>query len=185
MSELEIERYVRDPFYVDAVQVTSKNMEALAKWCNGDIRTSAKGDPDLQTQMDPTPKTTVPERYIKVRVQRPGNDRQTMAFVGDWILYAGTGYKVYTDRAFHKSFSKSTGEHPLYTARSAKTGEFVSAAYAEENPDTTVVETHRDASGAGKNGLDLMAQPEPHSHVVSSKRSDGNEEIKISGEHTT
>lgn len=145
MSEIETERYVRMPFYVDAVQVTSANMEAVAKWCNADVRTSGKPDRDVQNALEGGT-GTAPERYIKVRVQRPANDRQSMAFVGDWILYAGTGYKVYTDRAFHKSFDKVGDTEPLHTARSAKTGEFVSAAYAEENPDTTVVESHRDAS---------------------------------------
>lgn len=194
--KVNVKRYVRDPFYVDAVQVTSKNMEDVAKWCNGDIRTSAKGDPDLQTQLDPTTdKTRVPEKYIKVRVARPANDKQTMAYVGDWILYAGTGYKVYTDGAFKKSFSKVTDDNiPLHTARSAKTGEFVSNAYAEENPDTTVVETHRDVTGGGKNewrmdrieeaAAETAPTTEKHSHVVSKKRSDGNEELGISGEHS-
>lgn len=150
--KLQTERFVRLPFYVDAVQVTSANMDAVAKWCQGDVRSSAKGDPDLQTAMDPkTEKTTVPEKYIKVRVVRPANDRQSMAFVGDWILYAGTGYKVYTDRAFQKSFEPLVNPgvaelEPLHVARDARSGEFVSRSYAEENPETTVVETHRDAS---------------------------------------
>ncbi len=149
MSEIETERYVRMPFYVDAVQVTSANMDAVAKWCNGDVRSSGKPDRDVQNALEGGTGTT-PERYIKVRVQRPANDRQSMAFVGDWILYAGTGYKVYTDRAFKKSFDKvpaGAEAHPLHTARSAVTGEFVSQAYAEENPNTTVVESHRDATG--------------------------------------
>ena len=144
-SKVVPERYVRQPFYVDAVQVTSANMEAVAKWCNGDVRTSSKPDRDVQNALEGGTGHT-PERYIKVRVQRPANDRQTQAFVGDWILYAGTGYKVYTDRAFQKSFEKANDNTPLHVARSAKTGEFVSSAYAEENPDTTVVETHRDAT---------------------------------------
>lgn len=145
MSEIETERYVRMPFYVDAVQITSANMEAVAKWCDADVRTSGKPDRDVQDALEGGVGTT-PERYIKVRVQRPANDRQTQAFVGDWILYAGTGYKVYTDRAFKKSFDKVDDNTPIHTARSAKTGEFVSTAYAEENPDTTVVESHRDAT---------------------------------------
>ena len=143
---LEIERYVRLPFYVDAIQITSENMERVAKWCNGDVRTSGKPDRDLQN-LEEGGNGFTPERYIKVRVVRPANDRQSMAFVGDWILYAGTGYKVYTDRAFQKSFDKFQGEgEPIHVARSAKSGEFVSRAYAEENPETTVVETHRDSS---------------------------------------
>lgn len=143
--QLEIVRYARMPFLVDAVQVTSANLEEVAKWCNGDVRTSGKPDRDVQNLVEGGP-GTVPERYIKVRVQRPANDRQTQAFVGDWILYAGTGYKVYTDRAFKKSFEKVEPGGPLETARDARTGQFVSQAYAEENPNTTVVESHRDAT---------------------------------------
>ena len=145
MSEFSIQRFVRMPFYVDAVQVTSANMEDVAKWCGGDIRTSGKPDRDVQNALEGGPGTT-PERYVKVRVQTPRNDRQSQAFVGDWVLYAGTGYKVYTDRAFKKSFESVDDERPLHTARSAVSGQFVSQSYAEENPNTTVVESHRDAS---------------------------------------
>lgn len=145
-SKLVTQRFVRMPFYVDAIQVTSENMERVARWCNGDVRTSSKPDRDLQN-LEEGGNGFVPEKYIKVRVVRPANDRQSMAFVGDWILYAGTGYKVYTDRAFQKSFDAApAGAEAIHVARDARSGEFVSRAYAEENPDTTVVETHRDAT---------------------------------------
>jgi hypothetical protein len=144
--KLQTQRFVRMPFYVDAVQITSENMEQVAKWCNGDVRTSSKPDRDLQN-LEEGGNGYVPEKYIKVRVVRPANDRQSMAFAGDWILYAGTGYKVYTDRAFKKSFDAVDGStEPLHVARDARSGEFVTRSYAEENPETTVVETHRDAS---------------------------------------
>lgn len=85
---LKTDRYVRKPFYIDAIQITAENIEQVAEWCQGEIR--ADDHEDFQ--------------YVKVRVHRPLNERQTKAFVGDWILYAGTGYKVYTPKAFQASF---------------------------------------------------------------------------------
>lgn len=84
------EKYVRKPFAVDAVQITADNINEVALWCQGEVKTNDKGD-----------------AYIKVRVHNPMNDRQTMGFVGDWVLYAGKGYKVYTDKAFQNSFEQS------------------------------------------------------------------------------
>jgi len=71
-------------------------MEEVAEWCKGEVRTeehtnSAKG------------RTTI-DRFIKVRVHRPLNERQTKAYVGDHILYAGTSFKVYTNKAFTSNF---------------------------------------------------------------------------------
>lgn len=89
---LKTDKFARKPFYVDAIQVTAENMEAVAEWCQGDVV-----------------KTEAPKaNYIKVRVHRPMTPRQTQAFVGDWVLYAGTGFKVYTDRAFQGSFEPAT-----------------------------------------------------------------------------
>lgn len=95
---IELRKYARKPFFVDAVRVTSENMERVAEWCQGDVNTINTGQSD--------------ERYIKVRVHRPLTDRQTQAFVGDWVLYAGTGFKVYTPKAFDKSFEEvADGTH--------------------------------------------------------------------------
>jgi hypothetical protein len=93
------QKFERRPFYVDAVQVTADNIEDAARWCGGDVRNSAR-DRDNQT-----------EQYVKVRVYRPLNPRQTQAFLTDWILFAGTGYKVYTDKAFKNSFILAEEEH--------------------------------------------------------------------------
>ena len=87
MTNLQTAQYNRKPFTVDAIQVTAENMAQVSEWCNGDIREAKEGQP-----------------YIKVRVARPLNERQTRAFSGDWVLYAGTGYKVYTNDAFKKCF---------------------------------------------------------------------------------
>lgn len=93
---LETTRYVRKPFFIDAVQVTEANIADVAAWVEGDVRT----DSDKK-------------KYVKVRVYRPMTDRQTKAYVGDWVLYAGTGYKVYTPKAFAESFELASGETVL------------------------------------------------------------------------
>ena len=93
---METRKFARKPFFVDAVRVTSENMERVAEWCQGDVNTIQNGQSD--------------ERYVKVRVHRPMTDRQTQAFVGDWVLYAGTGFKVYTPKAFEKSFEEVVDE---------------------------------------------------------------------------
>lgn len=89
---LQTTKFTRKPFEVDAVQVTAENIEEVAKWCQGEVITE-DGQP-----------------CVKVRVLRALNDRQTKAFVGDWVLYAGTGYKVYIDKAFKKSFTEKSEE---------------------------------------------------------------------------
>lgn len=83
------EIYVRKPFNVEAVQVTEENLQEIADWCNGELRQTADGTP-----------------FVKVDVQRPLSTRQTRGFVGDWILFAGRGFKVYTQKAFEGSFEK-------------------------------------------------------------------------------
>ena len=79
------QQYVRKPFFVDAVQVTLDNIAAVATWCDGKVI------------VDTPP-------YIKVKVKRPLAERQTRAFVGDWVLSSGNGYKVYTQSSFEKNF---------------------------------------------------------------------------------
>lgn len=92
MEKLATQKFIRRPFEVEGVQVTPENLELVAAWCNGDVR-------------EETPKTGgSPKKYVKVRVLRPLNERQTMAFPGDFVLYAGTGYKVYTFKSFLKVF---------------------------------------------------------------------------------
>lgn len=95
MTDLQIESYLRKPFQIEAVKVTEDNMVKVAEWCGGDVFADDPG------------------AYIKVRVYRALNVRQTQAFVGDWVLYAGTGYKVYTDKAFHNSFTPLNEEADL------------------------------------------------------------------------
>lgn len=89
---LDISTYLRKPFEVQAVQVTEDNIYDIAKWCSGEIM-SEDG-----------------KRFIKVRVERVLNERQTRAFAGDWVLFAGKSFKVYTDKAFKTSFDAKVYE---------------------------------------------------------------------------
>lgn len=90
---METEKYLRKPFEVEAVQVTAENIDEVAQWCKGEVK-EQNGN-----------------KYIKVEVARTLNEKQTMAFIGDWILFAGTGYKVYTAKAFGKHFTKVETEN--------------------------------------------------------------------------
>lgn len=86
------QKFIRKPFPVDAARVTDRNMADMAKWCNGEI--VALGEHD--GRYGP---------YIQVKVNNPLFDRQTQAYVGDWVLLSPSGgFKVYTDSAFRKSF---------------------------------------------------------------------------------
>lgn len=89
-------KYMRKPFFVEAVEVTAENIAEVAQWCHGSLRQSAG------------PGGRRPQKYIKVNVKRPLTPRQTMAYVGDWVVTASDqtirGFKVYTPRAFEQSF---------------------------------------------------------------------------------
>jgi hypothetical protein len=92
---LEIQHFRRKSFPVDGVQVTAENMSDVSRWCDGQIHQD-------KTEENPTDHPN----YIKVRVHNPLTERQTKAYVGDWVLYAGKGYKVYTERGLKKSFEE-------------------------------------------------------------------------------
>jgi len=84
---LDINRYTHVALYVEAVQVTAANLAEVAAWAGGTVQT----DPEKQ-------------EYIKVATIRPLRDRQTQAYVGDWVLKTAVGLKVYTNKAFHRGF---------------------------------------------------------------------------------
>jgi len=80
-------KYARKPLYVDAVCVTEANADEVAKWCSGEKLIDSAGD-----------------LYIKTDTNTPMTPRQTRAYVGDWMLKSPRGFKIYTQRAFEKSF---------------------------------------------------------------------------------
>lgn len=87
MSSLAIQRYTHVPLFVEAVQVTVENMAEVAVWCNGSVLTDENG-----------------KNFVKAVVFRPNHERQTRAYVGDWVLKTEIGIKCYTDKAFAKGF---------------------------------------------------------------------------------
>lgn len=91
-NRMQTKKYARKAFFVEAIQVTAENMEEVAQWAEGEI------------QQDPEQSGTGPVNYIFINVERPLNDRQTKAYMGDWVLSAGRGFKVYTNKAFLSSF---------------------------------------------------------------------------------
>src|SRR5665811_2296227 len=111
---LKTEKFARKPFYIDAVQVTDENLQEVADWCQGEVRT------EVQAHSAPSGETGQ-AKYVKVRVHRALNERQTKAFVGDRVLYAGSGFKVYTEKAFENCFEAVDGVESclLYTSDAA------------------------------------------------------------------
>jgi hypothetical protein len=85
-------KFVRKPFYVEAIQVTGDNLFEVAEWCGGRV---------LETPSKEGEKKSL---FIKVNVVKPLNDRQTKAFAGDWVLKSGTTFKVYAQKAFLGTF---------------------------------------------------------------------------------
>lgn len=99
-TPLNIQEFERLPFTVEAVEVTAANMSQVAKWCGGEIKSEGKRGT---------------KKFILIDVKRALNDRQKQAYVGDWVLRAGSGYKVYTPKAFQTSFRQKV-EHMMETA---------------------------------------------------------------------
>ena len=109
--EAAVKKFVRKPFYVDAVEVTSQNLVEAAKWCSGEIRDDA--DRRVETELVESMVEGAAKLHIYVRVQNPKNLRYTQAHVGDFIVYTEKGgYKVYTRQAFKRSFEEVTAEEP-------------------------------------------------------------------------
>lgn len=96
--DAHLNSYVRKPFAVQGVQVTDDNLDVVAEWCGGDVRTKPESKKYPET------------RLIKVPVKRPLTHRQTLAYPGDWVLFNGKGFKVYTNEAFEASFDPAQGE---------------------------------------------------------------------------
>jgi hypothetical protein len=90
--KVQPEKFVRKPFFVEAVPVTEENLDAVATWCGGEVKT-IPGNGDTQEVS-----------YVKVDVQRPLHENQTRAFPGTWVLKSGSNFKVYTNKAFKSSF---------------------------------------------------------------------------------
>lgn len=93
---MELKNYVRKPFSIDAVQVTTENINEVAKWCKGVVIEERRNG--------------VVKEYIKVDVHHPMNESQTRAFIDDYVCYASQGFKVYGPKAFERNFELPTVE---------------------------------------------------------------------------
>jgi len=102
VETVETARYVRKPLYVDAVQVTAENFEAVAKWSMGDIMDNENFTPVGGHPIDPA------NQHIRIRVSNPQSPKQTRAYVGDWVLYTDRGYKIYAQKPFEDNFVLDT-----------------------------------------------------------------------------
>lgn len=92
---MDIQTFTRKPFHVQAVRVTADNMDEVAKWCGGKVIDRANPKNKSQEQY-----------YVKVNVVRPITEKQTMAFVGNYVLKTGHGFKVYTKVGLDKTFEE-------------------------------------------------------------------------------
>jgi hypothetical protein len=90
-SIMETITYFSIPYSVQAVRVTEANLDDVSAWADAPFE--REGDGPL---------------YLKVDVKNPLTEKQTHAFVGDWVLKGKNGFKVYTDRAFKKSFEEGS-----------------------------------------------------------------------------
>lgn len=99
---MEIKLYNRKVFTVEAVRVTDENMSEVAKWAKGVIEVERTDNGS--------------KKFIRINVHRPINDKQSKAFIGDWVLRTKNGFKVYINKAFVNSFS----EQLVYTEADAK-----------------------------------------------------------------
>jgi len=88
-------KFVRVPLYVDAAQVSETIMEELAEWAGGEI-------------METDERNRGVEKFIYIDVHSPMNERQKMAFAGDWVLSTDKGFKVYTNEAFKRMFEPAS-----------------------------------------------------------------------------
>lgn len=116
--------FTRNPFDIEAVQVTAENIEEVATWCGGAIKMAKATEKRNEA------------RFIQVDVTRPLNDRQRKAFPGDWVLRSGGGFKVYTPKAFKECFSPKV----VYTDADAdaQLGETPTKNVFEENESVVV-----------------------------------------------
>lgn len=79
--------YIRKPLLVEGVQVSANNMVEVADWCGGEITSTPSKRAFIKLQIKPSPMT-----------------RQSMAFAGDWVLKSDMGFKIYSKRAFERTF---------------------------------------------------------------------------------
>lgn len=97
---MKTEQYTSKTFPLDAVRVTTENMDEVAKWCKGAVQHT---DPHMAEQLGQKPQT-----WIKVPAPNPLNEKQTQARVGDWVVFIKREFRVYTHASFKRNFEAAT-----------------------------------------------------------------------------
>lgn len=91
-NKVELTSYVRKPFPVDAIRVSSENFDEVAELTGGNVQHGLKSGRAV--------------KFIEVPVKKVLDVKQKHAYVGDWVLQYQGGWKVYTHRAFRDSFEQ-------------------------------------------------------------------------------
>ena len=86
---MKASKYMRTPFFAAGVQVTLENIEAVARWCHGEIINR-----------------DTPRPFIRIEwTGKPTKNRNRFeAKLGYYILQIGDSFKVYTQDWLDKSF---------------------------------------------------------------------------------
>ena len=94
---IDIVQIRRKTFEAEASQVTTLNINDVARWCDGLVHDDGEKEGNFSRQ------------YIKVPVIKPQNLSQTEAHIGDWVVRQGRGFKVYKDGPLKGMFELRTG----------------------------------------------------------------------------
>jgi hypothetical protein len=94
---MQIEKYDRKPFSVDAVQVRFDNIAEIAEWCKGEIITQ-------KTKMLGV-ETDVPA--IRVAGQGDNRGKYFVASLGCYVVELKGSFRVYKPAQFDASFEKA------------------------------------------------------------------------------
>lgn len=92
MTDITFDRFIRTPFAVDAVLITTENIDELAKLV-GDVRT--KGD----------------EKYIALDRRIVPNVGR--AYVGWWLTRLGDNLRCYSPKVFKEQFMEMPDEQEV------------------------------------------------------------------------
>lgn len=92
---MEFKTFIRKPFQVQAVQITSENMEEVAIMIGGRIKVDESTDiPFIQLN-----------RQIIPNVGK--------AYIGWWVTQLGENFRCYATKVFHEQFDEVTTDQPL------------------------------------------------------------------------
>jgi hypothetical protein len=99
--ELETTEYDRKTFTVNAVELTFKNVEQVAKWCKGTVDTET-------TRLLGGADTELP--VIKVQGQGEDKGKTLVARLGYFVVESKGRFRVYKAPQFHAAFEKHVEE---------------------------------------------------------------------------